>query len=125
MKYMTHIGFLALALTSSPLWAYGSSSGSSACVKPKFTFFMPTEHSEVASGADFSFVASENTSINTLKVTVKDLATTLNIDEEKNGTFKVSGKLPSPLNKVYARIAISAQSHQGCLGDAGWLVHIN
>jgi hypothetical protein len=124
MKHSKQIGFLILMAVSSNLWAYGSSS-SSACVKPKFTDFTPAEHSEVAMSSEFSFVASENTDIHSLKVTIKELATTLKIENEHNGTFKVSGQLPTPLKDVYARIAISAQSHSGCLGDAGWLIHIN
>ncbi|MEN9756231.1 MAG: hypothetical protein RL755_418 [Pseudomonadota bacterium] len=124
MKHFKQIGFLILMAVSSNLWAYGSSS-SSACVKPRFTDFMPAEHSEVAAESEFSFVASENTAVNSLKVTIKDLATTLKIETENNGTLKVSGKLPAPLKDVYARIAISGQSHSGCLGDAGWLIHIH
>ena len=125
MKHSKHIGFLILMAISSNLWAYGSSSSSSACAKPKFTDFTPAEHSEVAAGSDFSFIASENTASNSIAVTVKDLATTLKITPENNRTFKISGKLPSPLKDVYARIAISAQSNSSCLGDAGWLIHIN
>jgi len=125
MKQFQYVGCLVFTLISANVWAYGSSGGASACVKPKFTDFTPAEHSEVATGSDFSFVASDNTAINTLKVTVKELATTLKIDTENNGTFKVSGKFPAPLKEVYARITISAKSHNECVGDAGWLVHIN
>ena len=64
MKHSKHIGFLILMAISSNLWAYGSSSSSSACAKPKFTDFTPAEHSEVAAGSDFSFIASENTTSN-------------------------------------------------------------
>ena len=61
MKVYKRISFLVLMVITSASWGYDSSSSSSSCAKPKFTDFNPIEHSHVAVGSSFSFVASANT----------------------------------------------------------------
>jgi hypothetical protein len=124
MKGYKRISFLVLMVITSTSWGYGSSSSSSSCAKPKFTDFNPVEHSQVPVGSAFSFVASANTSPESLKVTVKDLPATANVLEEKNGTFKVSGLIPDSLKGVYARVSITGNSQNNCNENAGWLLKI-
>jgi hypothetical protein len=125
MKRYSYVWVFILMMVSVNSWAYGSSSSSSSCSKPKFSDFTPVEHSEIESGSNFSFNASENTAPNTIKVTVKDLPVVLKIATESNGTLKVSGAIPESLKGVYARISIVAHGQNDCVGDAGWLVKIS
>ena len=124
MKRYNCLWIFILMMVASATWAYGSSSSSKACAKPKFTDFTPAENAEVAAGSAFSFTASANTSPNTIKVAVKELPVTLKITPENEGGFLVSGAIPASLKGVYARIAITADGQNNCKGDGGWLVKI-
>ena len=126
MKPYSYVWVFILMAISLNSWAYGSSSSSNSCVKPKFSDFTPAENSAVATGSSFSFTTSENTNPNTIKVTIKDQPITLKIDTEHNGSFKVSGKLPTLLKSGdYARISIVARGQNDCAGDSGWFVKIS
>jgi hypothetical protein len=124
MKRYSCLWIFILMMVASATWAYGSSSSSKACAKPKFTDFIPVENAEVAAGSTFSFTASANTNPNTIKVAVKELTVTLKITPENEGGFQVSGAIPASLKGVYARIAITADGQNSCKGDGGWLVKI-
>lgn len=124
MKRLRCLGVLVLMMVTSTSWGYGSSSSSKACTKPEFTNFVPPPNTEVATGSTFSFVASANTLPNTIKATVKDLPATLKVKPRNEGSFQVSGTLPSSLKGVYARIAITADGQNNCKGEDGWLVKI-
>jgi len=124
MKQHSKMCILILTLLSSSCWAYGGSGGSKSCTKPKFTDFVPAENSEIAANAVFSFTASPNTYPTTIKVTVKDLPVTIQVNTENEGGFKVNGILPPSLTNTYARIAISAKGQNNCVGSGGWLVKI-
>lgn len=113
----------ALTLFSPNLFAYGSGSSTKTCTKPEFSNFTPAHLTEVSKGSKFSFVASKITSPSTIKVTVKRLATNVEIRETPQG-FQVSGKLPESLHDTFARINIEAKSHKRCYGSGGWLVKI-
>ncbi|MSR17386.1 MAG: hypothetical protein EXR89_06295 [Methylococcaceae bacterium] len=125
MKPYSYVWAIILMATSVNSWAYGSNSSSNSCVKPKFSNFTPAENSAVTTGSYFSFTTSENTTPNTIKVTIKEQPITLKIDTEQNGSFKVSGKIPALLTGDYARISIVARGQNDCAGDAGWLVKIS
>jgi hypothetical protein len=124
MKRYNWLGFFVLMLVTSTSWAYGGSSSSKTCAKPKFTDFVPAENAEVAPGSSFSFTASANTYPNTIKVNVKGLPATVNVTPKNAGNFEVSGTLPASLKGTYARIAIDADSQGNCNGGGGWLVKI-
>ncbi len=124
MKQNNCLWILILMMVTGATWAYGSSSSSKACAKPKFSDFTPAENTEVAAGASFSFTASANTYPNTIKANIKGLPTTLKVTPVNEGGFQVSGKLPASLKGVYARIAITADGQSNCKGDGGWLVKI-
>ncbi|MBL6985637.1 MAG: hypothetical protein ISR72_01125 [Methylobacter sp.] len=124
MKQYNYLWVLVLMIVTSNSWAYGSSSSSKSCIKPKFTDFSPAENTEVAAGAVFSFSASANTLPNTIKVTVKGLPTSLTVIPKNKSGFQVSGTIPMSLKGVYARIAITAEGQSNCKGDGGWLLKI-
>ena len=117
--------FLALLLTglAANVWAYGSSSSTKACTKPKFSEFVPADKAEVAAQSEFSFTASAATYPESIKVTVKKQPVAINVTET-NGSYRVTGKLPGSLRGTYARIAIDAEGPSQCKGNGGWLVKI-
>jgi hypothetical protein len=126
MKRNNCLWVFALMIVTSTCWAYGggSSSSSKACDKPKFTDFVPAENAEVAAGSAFSFSASKNTYPKTIKVSVKGQPATIKVDKKNDGTFAVSGTLPTSAKGAYARIAITADAQSNCKGAGGWLVKI-
>jgi hypothetical protein len=124
MKRYNCFWILVLMLVTSNSWAYGGSSSSKACAKPKFTDFVPAENAEVTAGSKFSFTASANTYPGSIKVTVKGLPVTINVTPKNAGNFEVSGTLPESVKGSYARIAIDADAQNNCNGGGGWLVKI-
>lgn len=127
---MISMRFLSVMLltVSSSVFAYvpsmGGSGGGGACVKPKFSHFMPEAKAAVKPGTAFSFVASPNTHLNSIKVEVKDMPVKLTMSAKTENAFKISGKLPENLKNTFARIAVSGQGSSQCKGSDGWLVKI-
>jgi hypothetical protein len=124
MKRYSCAYFFVLLMFSSTVWAYGGggSSSSKACAKPKFTNFVPAENGLAKAGSSFSFTASKNTYPSTIKVTVKDQAAAVKVTPKSDGSFDVTGMLPTSLKGPYARIAITADALSNCNGAGGWLV---
>ena len=127
MKAHPYLWTLILfTIAANHAWAYGGGSSSTkACTKPKFSEFKPEEKAEVAANADFSFVASPITHPDSIKVSIKDLPTEVNITPRNEGGFEVTGKLPTTLTNTYARISITAEGTNRCKGSGGWLVKVN
>lgn len=124
MKLYKTLWILALIIVTSNVWAYGSSSASKkACVKPKFSEFIPANNAEVAANSTFSFVASANTNPKSINVTVKNQPVTVTVTP-KNQDFQVTGTLPGTLKGTFARISIVADGPKKCKGSDGWLVKI-
>ena len=124
MKRTKCAWFFVFTIMANTSWAYGGGSSSSkACDKPKFTDFVPAENAQVAASSTFSFTASKNTYPNTIKVTIKEQPTNIQVDKKNDGTFAVSGNLPATV-KGYARITIAADAQSNCKGAGGWLVKI-
>lgn len=126
MKRYNTLWMLALMVVANTGWTYGggSSGGTKACDKPKFTDFVPAENAEVAAGSAIAFTASKNTYPNTIKVTVKDQPVAIKTEKKNDGTFTVSGKLPGAIKGTYARITIAADAQSNCKGTGGWLVKV-
>lgn len=113
------------------VYAYGSSQSSSHCDKPVFSEFQPSANKYLQSLNEFSFLSSSNTNANSLEVTVSAgpikyhlTHNDLDINVQKSGRLEVSGKLPRPLEKGFARISITAHSKPGCEKTDGYLVRI-
>ncbi len=112
-----------LAIFSTNALAYGSSSSKKACVKPKFSKFMPPHLSVVTAQSKFSFFASSLTSPESIKVSVKKQAVEVSINKINNG-YSITGKLPASLQNTYARVDIKATGTNKCKGQGGWLLKI-
>jgi len=112
-----------LAVYSTNLLAYGSSSSKKACAKPKFTQFTPVHLSVVSAQSEFSFLASSLTSPASIKVSVKKQPVEVKINKMNNG-YSVTGKLPATLQNTYARIDIKATGTNKCKANDGWLLKI-
>lgn len=127
MNNIILITLLALLVTGGNAWSYGGGGGGSskACEKPKFSDFLPEDNAQVTPGSSFSFTASKNTYPSTIKVTVKAQATTIKADKKSDGTFAVSGKLPTSVKGDFARITINADAQSNCKGTGGWLVKVS
>lgn len=114
---------LVLTVTAGHVWAYGSSSSSKACAKPKFSEFTPVNNAQVASASIFSFIASAGTNPDSIVVTVKGLSVEVTITPKNQGLL-VQGKLPTTVTGDFARINISAEGANQCKGSDGWLLKI-
>lgn len=114
-------GCLMFAVTN--VWAYGSSSSSSACAKPKFSDFSPADKAQAKPQSTFAFVASANTEPSTIKVTIKEQLVPVSVTP-KNSGFSVTGKFPAELKSTFVRINIDAEGANKCKGTAGWLVNL-
>lgn len=127
MKKNNYLLTITLMLVAGNAFGYGGggSSSTKACEKPKFTGFNPAENSEVAPGSAFSFTASKNTYPNTIQVTVKGKAASIQAAPKNDGTFAVNGKLPGDVKGTFARITIAADAQGNCKGTGGWLVKIS
>lgn len=113
-----------LAVFSSNLLAYGSSSSSKkACNKPKFSQFTPPHMAAVAAQSEFSFQTSTSTNPDSIEVSVKKQPVEITINKVNNG-YSVSGKLPASLQGTFARVEIDAKGTNGCKGSDGWLLKI-
>lgn len=123
MKLTALFGTLVLMTAASNCWAYGSSSSTKSCDKPRFSDFNPPEKSEVPVQSAFSFIASGVSDPNSIKVTVKNQPVEIALDD-KGSVYQVTGNLPESLSGTYARIAISADGRNRCKGTGGWLIKI-
>ena len=97
--------------------------GQGGCKPPVFTKFSPKNLAVVAPEAEISFMASNSTNLKTLTVTAKKKPVEL-VSKEVLGGFLVSGKLPSSLSGMYARIQVDGATIDGCPGSGGWLLKI-
>lgn len=124
MKSYKTLWILTLIIATNNAWAYGSSSSTKkACIKPKFSEFIPVNNAEVAAKSSFSFVASANTNPESIAVTVKNQPVDVTV-APKNQGFQVTGTLPETLKRTVARISIAADGPNKCKGSDGWLVKI-
>ncbi len=123
MNIIKLITVFILAVFSSNLLAYGSSSSKKACKKPKFTQFAPAHLAVVSAQSEFSFQASMLTNPDSIQVTVKKQPVEVSINKINNA-YSVSGKLPASLQGTFARVEINAQGTNNCKGQGGWLLNI-
>ena len=109
------------------VWAYGdnsaSGSGTGICKQVNFSEFSPINNAEVAPQSEFSFYASESTFPNSIRVTIKGQSVPVTV-VEKQGGYKVSGKLPDTLKGAYAKINIDARGVNQCEVSDGWLIKV-
>lgn len=121
-----------LMLSTDAALAYGSGQSSQHCDKPAFSEFQPATNKYLQSFTEFSLVASSHTTPASIEVNVSagDLkyhfsAKELQIAQQPSGRILVSGKLPRPIEKGFARVSITAHSKPGCEKTDGYLVRIH
>jgi len=127
MKLQNILLIAAVLIIPANVWAYGDSnasgSGTGVCKKVNFSEFSPINNAEVAPQSDFSFYASGATYPNSIKVTIKGQSVPVTV-VEKQGGFKVSGKLPDSVRGAFAKINIDARGVNQCEVSDGWLVKV-
>jgi hypothetical protein len=127
MKLKNILWVAAVLVIPANAWAYGdpnsSGSGTGMCKQVNFSEFSPPNNSEVRPHSDFSFYASESTYPKSIKVTIKGQSVPVTVIE-KQGGYKVSGKLPDALKGAYAKINIDARGVNQCEVSNGWLIKV-
>lgn len=128
--YLIHV-MLLLCLNADTVFAYGSSSSSSSCHKPRFSKFTPAANQELQSFSEFSFVASSNTVAASIEVNISAggikhhfSAKELEIIPKNSGQLEIKGKLDTPYEQGFARISVSAHSKPECKQTDGYLVKV-
>jgi hypothetical protein len=118
-----------LMLANSVAFAYSPDELAKECHKPKFTDFslteykMPEQH-EVAPESEFSFKVPVWTSVESIKVSIKDKAIAFTV-ESNNAFHKVKAKLPAEFTGKFVRLNVSAKVVDGiCHQESGWLLKI-
>ncbi len=126
MKGSNSLLLIVCMATACQAGAYGGGSGggnAKSCAKPKFSQFQPEHHAVVAAAAKFSFLVSPNTEPNSIAVTVKGQPVDVTISKQAQG-FLVEGRLPERITGDFARINITADGHNHCHGNDGWLLQV-
>jgi len=124
MKAINIFIFLILAVFSSQLLAYGSSSSSKKkCKKPTFTDALPVHLAIVPQESNISFHTSAATLPHSIRVIANKIPVEIDVKKSNNG-FVVSGKLPSSIKRKYVRIDFSGTTTNSCQGTDGWLLEM-
>lgn len=123
MHTILRIAVIAASLFANSAWAYGGGGGSSGCEEPKF--LEPNPIGPVTALAEFGFVASDNTEIDSLTVEINGQKIQPAVVKRRNGDFEVKAALPQAITEAgKARIAVAARSRDGCAGFQAYYVEI-
>jgi hypothetical protein len=108
--------FLALALNSPAIFAYGSGGGSSSsCSEPKFYDQSPAKNATVSSLSEISLIASDDTDISTLELEVNGNRLQPDISQRRSGDWLLHAKLAEPITQSgKVRVTLVAKSKDGC-----------
>jgi len=94
------------------------------CHKPMFFGEIPADNSKVKDFQKFSFNASANTDIATLKVRVNNEAVKVDTKKQTSGRYLVSGQTAAPIIEGKAWLKVSSESNDGCNGLKVWNIFI-
>jgi hypothetical protein len=94
------------------------------CHKPMFFGEVPADNSKVTAFQKFSFNASANTDIATLKVWVNNQEIKVDTIKQTSGRYLVSGQTTEPIIEGKAWLKASSESNDGCNGLKVWNVFI-
>jgi hypothetical protein len=95
-----------------------------ACKEARIGKVKPAALSEVAPGADFSFMLFDANNPNQIEVTVKKIVVPVTI-ESKGDMAVVHGKLPESLKATPVRINVKVKGKSSkCNVEEGWLLKI-
>jgi hypothetical protein len=123
MKIIPILLAIGLSVLSQNISAYGSSSSTTTCKKPRFSEFNPPHLAKVSPQSEFSLLVSGEVIPESIELTVKKEAVDFEISQQAN-KFIVTGKLPASLQNTHARINVIAKGTNQCKGSGGWLVNI-
>jgi hypothetical protein len=116
---MRKIAAIALLICLSPgiAFAFGVSHHGGIildCTPPIFFEESPAKEAKVLALQNLSFVASENTAHDTIKVWVNNEPITVTISEQRSGRLTVEGVLSRPITEGRAWIKVTGHSNDGC-----------
>lgn len=113
------------AVWSSVSLGYGGGGTGDSCDKPEFSSMTPPKGTLVSPGAEFSFVASANTTPRSIRVSAKGIEIDAKLEKnEASGKIRVRGVLPAELVDGHVLIKINASSSGSCSAQGGWLLKI-
>ncbi len=103
----------------------GEKNDGTSCKAAKISKFKPVALSEVAPGADFSFMVFDAYNSKHIDVSVKKIAVPVKIEEKQAFTL-VQGKLPDTLKNTTVRIVVKVKGKTAkCNVEDGWLLKIS
>ncbi len=123
MKIIPILLVIGLSVLSQNISAYGSSSSTTTCKKPRFSEFNPPHLAKVSPQSEFSLLVSGKVIPESIKVTVKKEPVDIKVSRQASELL-VTGTLPASLENTHARINITAKGTNQCKGSGGWLVNI-
>lgn len=123
MKMIPILLVIGLSVLSQNISAYGSSSSTTTCKKPRFSEFNPPHLAKVSSQSEFSLLVSGKVIPESIFVTVKKQPVDIEINRQ-GSKLLVTGSLPASLKNTHARINVMAKGTNQCTGSGGWLVNI-
>jgi hypothetical protein len=130
MTNKTVLGCLAFGFLSalgSPCLAFGVSHHGGVildCTPPLFFDESPAKDAKVAGFREFSFVASDNTDRDTIKVWANNQPVAVEIAELRSGRLAVQGRLPEPVAAGRVWLKVTGYSHDGCDQLHTWNVYV-
>jgi len=94
------------------------------CHKPMFFGEIPANNSKVKNFQKFSFNASANTDIATLKVWVNNEAIKVDKKQQASGRYLITGQTAESINEGKAWLKVTSESNDGCNGLQVWNIFI-
>jgi len=94
------------------------------CHKPMFFGEIPANNSKVKNFQKFSFNASANTDIATLKVWVNNEAIKVDTKQQASGRYLITGQTAESINEGKAWLKVTSESNDGCNGLQVWNIFI-
>ncbi|MGZ8186582.1 MAG: hypothetical protein ACXWTL_09070 [Methylobacter sp.] len=94
------------------------------CHKPMFFGEIPANEAKVKDFQKFSFNASANTDIATLKVWVNNQAINVDTKQQASSRYLVTGQIDEPIHEGKAWLKVTSESNDGCNALKVWNVFI-
>jgi len=92
------------------------------CAPPKFYDQTPGNNAKLATIADFSLTASDNTDSTTIKVWANNEPVEVKVTQERSGSFLIQGRLKEPVSSGKVWFRVNAESNDGCDENSAWTV---
>lgn len=122
------IALISLTISTPAVYAFGVSHHGGIildCTPPLFFDESPAREAQVNQVRDFSFVASDNTDAETLKVWVNNQPIPFTITELRSGRLEVKGTLPETVTSGKVWFKVTGVSKDGCDELHNWNAFVN